>query len=229
MYHTIYSSSYHPPSVPFNMASLLYLYHPLPTFSPSMIHRKPSTSQPLPLVSVPRLECLVILLFPASVCTPFLTVLHYWSRHILFIPAYIPPRVVFCLLLYSGVWFILRWNCSYVKERAPDTSTPCQSLTPFLVLPRYLAMPVPGFMLQLVFSFSMLKAYMYLPWILWLYILIRHNSLCLHTESNWRLLTSSNLFSLHWGTRIRKLHSLKCINMEHWKYLLNLWGHVITW
>ena len=27
----------------------------------------------------------------------------------------------------------------------------------------------------------------------------------------------------------KKIHSIKCINIEHWKYLLNLWGHVITW
>ena len=50
-----------------------------------------------------------------------------------------------------------------------------------------------------------------------------------HPESKVHPLTSSNFFSLHWRIRIRKLHSSKLINMDHYQDLLNSWRHVTTW
>ena len=98
-----------------------------------------------------------------------------------------------------------------------------------LVQPLMSHPPYLGSCFNWVLSFSMLRASTDLPWLLGGYVLIIHTSLGLHPESNWRLLIDSNYLSLYWGTRIRNLHLFKFIDMEYWKYLLNLWGNVITW
>ena len=78
----------------------------------------------------------------------------------------------------------------------------------------------PGSCFNWVLSFSMLKSSVDEPWRWWIYLLILHIHLDLYSESNWRLLKSSNSLSLHWGTRIRKNHSFNWISTEHWKIFL---------
>ena len=55
----------------------------------------------------------------------------------------------------------------------------------------------PGFMLQMDSEFLILKAYVYLPRLLWLYILLLCTRLYFHPEANVHILTSSNCLSLH--------------------------------
>ena len=60
-----------------------------------MVRLTPSTSQPPQLVSVPRAECLVLPTCTVYVCCPFPPVIHHWYLHLLFVPAYLPPHVIF--------------------------------------------------------------------------------------------------------------------------------------
>ena len=60
-----------------------------------------------------------------------------------------------------------------------------------------------------ILHFSMLKSSVDLPQLLWLYVLLLHTTLYFYPEANSRLLTVSNIFSVHWGSRIRKLHFLR--------------------
>ena len=80
-----------------------------------------------------------------------------------------------------------------------------------------------------IFRFSMLKASLDLPRPFGVYDLLLHTPFDLHQEANFHLLKSSNFLSIHWGIRIRNLHSSKFMKMEHYQDLLNSWRHVTTW
>ena len=79
-----------------------------------------------------------------------------------------------------------------------------------------------------ILRFSVLKASVGLPRLLWLYALLIHTPLYFRTEANVHLVTSSNFLSLNWRIRIIKLHSYGLINMNHLQDLLNSWTHVAT-
>ena len=83
------------PSVLVNIASLLSLYQLIPKSSHSVVLLPLSISQPLPLVSVHRVECLLNPQFHASFLHPFSIVINWWSLHIKCFPTYLPPRVIF--------------------------------------------------------------------------------------------------------------------------------------
>ena len=55
----------------------------------------------------------------------------------------------------------------------------------------------PGFMLHMDVAFSMLKAYVDLLRLLWIYVMLIHTPLYLHPKENVCLLTSWNLLSLY--------------------------------
>ena len=83
-----------------------------------------------------------------------------------------------------------------LPENIPDMEETCPTclLTKAKKNPRGPTLDVskfaPGFMIHMIFCFSMLKASVGLPRLLWLYVLLLHTSLGLHPESNGRLLTS---------------------------------------
>ena len=90
-----------------------------------------------------------------------------------------------------------------LPKKIPDLEETC----PIFSLPRQLKYPeVQPLMCQnfplgscfsLDFAVSMLKPSLYLPLLLWLYVLILHTRLDFHTEANAQLLTYSNFLSLY--------------------------------
>ena len=142
-------------------------------------------------------------------------------------------------VLWSCIYFQGKWMA--IKELVEDlqkSSLTWKIPSLFFSWPRQIKYPEVqpsmsrnfplGSWFRWILRFSTLKASVDFPQLMWPYVLLLHNSLVFHPEENVRLLTSWNLFSLHWGIRIRNLHSSKLINMEHWKDILNSWRHVIT-
>ena len=220
--HNISSYSYHPriSIIQYRLTDLLL--SPTPLFLPWCGTLSTLPQSTLPLVYVPHAECLVLLTSPTSDWSPLYPVVHCWFLHIIFSP-YISSPMVFSVsyhILVFGCWF--NWLVLVQNKVSLAPPLPFSTSHHSLYSPANWPCWNGGSCFNWVYYFSIMKASMDLPWILWLYVMILHTPLGLYPESNWRLLTSSYFLSIHQETRIRKLHSFKCINMEYWEYLLNL-------